>query len=335
MQTPVERVREQRGGAAICGGCEETSAAVTGKARLLPDPDSRATPARWADSGWIFHSSVDEVAFMFAATDHGKAISDLTLADTTIRDGGKPPAAVTGFKGEAQLPLRLGLIIDTSESITTRFSFEQAVADDFMRRVVTGKEDLALVVGFSNSVLLVQDFTDDGHRISEAINKLAPAGGTALWDAVAFAADKLARRAEDQPVARMLVVITDGGDNSSRASLKRAIEAAEVGGVTIYAVSTQENRDLDTPSLKDSAAVSAHALRTLAEATGGKAFFPGSIHNMNRSLGDLQEVIRSRYFVSYKPALFKRDGRYRAIDITAHKFGHKLRTYVRKGYYAR
>jgi VWFA-related protein len=227
-------------------------------------------------------------------------------------------------------------VIDTSESITSRFSFEQAAAAHFVSRVITSKDDLALVVGFSNSILLVQDFTGENNRISEAINKLAPGGGTALWDAVAFAADKLAARPEEQPVARMLVVISDGNDNSSSVSLQRAIETAEKGDVILYTVSTREGFDLNVnASMKDSASRGDRALKTLAESSGGRAFFPGSIRNMDHSLGNLQQIIHSRYFVSYKPAFFKRDGKYRTIDITAHQSGRKLRVYARKGYYAR
>jgi len=322
VQTPVRSTREKQ-------------VAVGSKVNLSPNPGLRAQPAGWGDTGWIFRTNLDEVAVVFAATDHGKAVSDLTQAEVTISDNGYPPAVVTGFRSETQLPLRLGLVIDTSESIISRFSFEQAAAGDFVNKVVTGKGDLAFVVGFSNSVLLVQDFASNKNRISEGINKLAPAGGTALWDAVAFAAEKLAERPEEQPVAKVLVVISDGEDNSSRASLKHAIEAAENGDVMIYAVSTQEDLDPTTHALKDSAALGNRALRTLAESTGGKAFFPGSIRNMDRSLGELQEVIRSLYFVSYKPALFKRDGQYHTINMDVRKSGHKLRVYTRKGYYAK
>ncbi len=319
---------------AICGGCDATSVALAGQTNPLRNPEPRARLAKWADSGWSYRSSVDEVAVVFAAIDHGRAVSDLTRAEVTIRDDGKAPAAVTGFRSEAQLPLRLGLVIDTSESITSRFSFEQSAAGDFVSKVLTGKKDLGFVVGFSNSVLLVQDFTGDSNKISEAINKLAPAGGTALWDAVAFASDKLVQRPETEPVARVLVVISDGNNNSSSLSLERAIATAEDGDVIIYVVSTHENLETNN-AMKDEASVGDRALRALAESTGGKAFFPGSIGYMDRSLGDLQQVIRGRYFLSYKPALFKRDGRFRSIDISARKAGRRLHVYARKGYYAR
>jgi VWFA-related protein len=228
-------------------------------------------------------------------------------------------------------------VIDTSDSVASRFKFEQEAAANFMQKGVTGPGDLAFVVGFSNSVLLVQDFTGDQKLISHAVGQLVPAGGTAFWDAVAFAADKLAVRQESQPVARILIVISDGEDNSSSATAKQTISRAQRGEVTIYTVNTLD----DVDSVADSLAgehtlntVGAHALHTLADLTGGAAFTPGSIHRLKGSLASLQQVIRSRYLVSYKPALFKRDGQYRAIDIKAERDGHKLRVYARKGYFA-
>jgi VWFA-related protein len=130
------------------------------------------------------------------------------------------------------------------------------------------------------------------------------------------------------------VVISDGEDNSSSMSLKEAIERAEHGEVIVYTVSTRDNRDVTTPLVADISPVGDRALKTLAEHTGGSAFFPGSLGYLDHTLRDLQQVIRSRYLVSYRPALFKRDGHYRTIDITAQKAGHKLRVYARKGYYA-
>jgi len=198
-----------------------------------------------------------------------------------------------------------------------------------LQAVVTGKDDLAFVVGVNNSVLLVQDFSDDQARISHAINELAPGGGTALWDAVGYGAGKLAQRAEGQPVARVLIVISDGEDNTSSATLKEAIASAQRGEVAVYTVSTRDETEVDP-----SAEIGAQALRTLSELTGGTAFIPGSIRGLKGSLAELQQVIRGRYLVSYKPAAFQRDGRYRAIDIEAEKDGHKLKVYARKGYYA-
>jgi len=310
---------------ASCSSCAPPVSSASPSGASAPVPLRSHTKY----NGYTYRSSADEVAVFFTATDHGKSVTNLTLKDVGVRDNSKPPAAVTGFRNESELPLRLGFVIDTSDSVTTRFKFEQDAAANFLQKVVTGPEDLAFVVGFANSVLLVQDFTGDRKLISHAVEELVPSGGTALWDAVAFAADKLASRAETQPVARILIVISDGDDNSSSTTAKEAINRAQRGEVAVYTVSTRELTDTAEESL-----VGEHALRALAELTGGAPFSPGSVHSLKRSLGALQQVIRSRYLVSYRPALFKRDGQYRAIDITAEKDGHKLHVYARKGYFA-
>jgi Ca-activated chloride channel family protein len=321
--------------ASDCSTCAESPAPVeteVAKADLLPGasptPQPKHTPAK--TTGWVFRTSADEVAVFFTATDHGRPVTNLTGKDVGIRDDRKAPTAITSFRNESELPLRLGIVIDTSGSVARRFKFEQDAASHFMHKVVTGENDLAFVVGVANSVLLVQDFTSDPKLISHGINELVPSGGTAIWDAVAFAADKLASRPETQPVARIVVVISDGEDNSSSTTLKELITRAQHGEVAIYSVSTREVTD--DPAV--ASLVGEHALKTLSELTGGAAFTPGSAHRFNGSLADLQQVIRSRYLVSYKPALFKRDGQYRAIDITAAKDGHKLHVYARKGYFA-
>ena len=303
--------------------------APTTEARLTSGPilPTRASGAK--SSLHTLRASVDEVTLFFTATDHGKSVTGLTGANIAIQDDRKPPAAILGFRNEAQLPLRLGLVIDTSESISTRFSFEQHAAINFLQKAITDQNDLAFVVGVANSVLVVQDFTNDQKKISHAIDQLAPSGGTALWDAVGFAADKLASHPEEHPVAKILVVISDGEDNSSNIALKDAIKRAQHGEVAVYTVSTRDYEHEEASAL-----LGDHALKTLAELTGGATFTPGSIHRLNGSLGDLQQVLRGRYLISYKPALFQRDGRYRTIDIIAQKDGHKLRVYARRGYYA-
>jgi Ca-activated chloride channel homolog len=318
---------------AMCSGCEPAASQGAAKDPVTGNPNQRAESAVHRDGGWTLRSAVDEVAVLFAATDHGKSVPDLTPADVVIRDDRRAPATITGFLNERQLPLRLGIVIDTSGSVSDRFSFEQAAASDFLQKVMIDPKDLAFVVGFSNSILLVQDFTADQNQISHAIGQLAPAGGTSLWDAVGFAADKLASRPEETPVARMLVVISDGADNSSSATLKEAIESAGRDEVIVYAVSTRDQRDAATAF--DESFVGDHALKVLSESTGGTAFFPGSIRWLDHGLLELQQVIRGRYLVSYKPEELQQDGRYRSIDIGANKSGHKLRIYARKGYYAR
>jgi Ca-activated chloride channel homolog len=294
-----------------------------------PDSISAANQPGAASPGATLHINVDEASVLFAATYHGKSVIDLAASDIAILDDGKPPAAILGFRNESQLPLRLGLVIDTSESVTGRFSFEQAAATRFLQEMNFGRDDLGFLVGVNNFVLLAQDFTADATEASRAMYQLVPGGGTALWDAVAFAADKLAGRPEAQPVARILVVISDGSDNSSSVTLKQAIAHAQRGGVAVYTISTS---DCLAASLEPT--VGDRALSALADLTGGAAFMPCSASHLNGSFADLQQIIRSRYLLSYAPASFEADGMYRTIDLEAQKDGHKLRVFARKGYYA-
>jgi VWFA-related protein len=303
--------------------CTDCGALTAENSRSSSDIGSRPSV------GAVIRASVDEVSILFAATDHGKSVTNLASSDILVRDNRQPPNAILNFRTEKELPLRLGLVIDTSNSVTERFKFEQAAAIRFLQKVVTDSNDLAFVVGVNNSVLLVQDFTSDQGLTAHAINELAPAGGTALWDAMNFAAEKLAGRPETQPVARVMVLLSDGEDNSSSVTLKEAIASALRREVAVYTVSTR-----DVLNEEESAVLGDRALQTISELTGGAAYRPGSVSRLNGSLTELQEVIRSRYLISYRPAAFQRDGHYREIDITAEKDGHKLRVYARRGYYA-
>jgi Ca-activated chloride channel homolog len=300
-------------------------------ARPAVDTESSGSPEP-ADANvahQVIRVKVEEVAMLFAVTDHGKSVTNLSPSDIQIRDDGRPPGAILGFHNIAQLPLRLGLVIDMSNSITDRFVFEEAAASKFLETVATDKNDLAFVIGFNCAVLLAQDFTADQTLTSRALTKLAPGGGTALWDAVAFAADKLASHPETEPVARILVVISDGEDNSSSVSLQQAIWAAQRGEVAVYVVSTKEDKKYEFDPL-----VGTPALKTLSAQTGGTTFTSVSIGDLGRRLAELEQVLRGRYLVYYTPSSSQTDGRFHAVDIKAEKDGHNLKVYARKGYYA-
>jgi Ca-activated chloride channel family protein len=313
---------------AMCEGCSDASVpSNTSKiAQPVGDP-----PGPSLKTGWTMRETVDEVALLFAATDHGKSVTDLTSEDVRITDNDEPPAAIVDFRSEAELPLRLGLVIDTSGSISRRFAFEQGAAGRFLQNVLTNRNDLGFVVGFANSVLLLQDFTTDQTQLSDGIQLLAPGGGTALWDAVGYASRKLGSRAERGNIAKILVVISDGDDNSSTETLKDAIRAAQSEQVSVYTISTYE----PSGGEPGPAPIGERALKILAEQTGGASFTPGSVRRLDRSLAELQDVIRSRYLVSYKPAHLQLNGSFRRIDVRAQKSGHRLRVYSRKGYYAK
>lgn len=313
----------------ISGTCTiENSPVSFGKPGGSTGKDSQSASATRMNGDHVFRVFADEVMVFFSATDHGRPVTDLTSGDLHISDNHIRASAITSLRNESELPLRVGIVIDTSDSVTERFPFEQKTATDFLRNIVTGPDDLAFVMGFSTDVRIQQDFTSDRPLLDGAIHHLAPSGGTALWDAVEYAADKLATHPECRPVARILFVVSDGDDNSSDLAIQHVVSRAEQGQVSIYVVSAREFLNQS-----NSAVAAERALKALADLSGGSILDPLSLRKRQNGK-KLQQVIRNRYFVSYKPEMFKANGQYRPIDILAQKDGHKLRIWARKGYFA-
>jgi len=193
--------------------------------------------------------------------------------------------------------------------------------------MLSGASDLVFVAGFADATTITQDFSADPSQLGKGIDELTNGGGTALFDAVSTACWKLAAYHEGEQVAKVLVILSDGEDNSSHGSLKQSLQAAEKTGVAIYAVSTREDRGDKTDADK--------VLESLAERSGGEALFPGDILTLGKSFDKLHDLIRSRYFIAYRPADFQPDGSYRTISIVAEKGGKRLQVRARKGYHAR
>jgi Ca-activated chloride channel homolog len=240
-----------------------------------------------------------------------------------------------GFRTEHELALRVGVLIDTSGSVTQRFRFEQAAASAFFHQVLTRPGDLGFVMGFENYPTVTQDFVGDPNLLSQGVERLKVGGGTALYDAVRTACQKMVHREEHEPVARILVVLSDGQNNAGAVTLERAIDAAQEADVLIYTISTNDNLRLDNTAAWDYAHAGDTNLRKLAEESGGRLLRPNGPNEVARAFAKIGDELRSRYSVSYKPADFSPDGHYRRINIKAHKLGEKLEIRSRKGYYAR
>jgi VWFA-related protein len=282
---------------------------------------------------WLLTKQVNEVNVIFMAARKGKPAGDLSQNDITVRDDDKPPAAILGFRTEQSLPLRVGVAIDTSNSVTSRFRFEQAAASAFFHQTVNRDSDLGFVMGFENHPTVTQDFVGDPELLSQGVERLKVGGGTALYDAVRAACQKLRNRSEQDMVARVLVVLSDGQNNAGVVTLERAIDAAQEAEVTIYAIST--NYTAYDPE-HDFAAQEGNAnLHKLAEQSGGRVLFPSNPKEVAKAFAKIEEELRSRYAVSYKPSEFTPDGHYRTIKIEARKAGDKVEIRARKGYYAR
>ena len=271
------------------------------------------------------HARVNEVNVLFIATDkHGKFVRDLNQSDFSILDDHKPPQAILNFRRETDLPLHLGLLVDVSGSVGSRFNFEQEAATSFLQHTIRTGFDKAFVMGFNSHTQMAQDFTDEYPRLYWAVHKLHNGGGTALYDAVYRACkEKLLKDHSERPVRKAIIVVSDGEDNQSEVSKAQAIEMAQRAEVIIYAISTDDSGLVMRGD---------RVLEQLAEATGGRAFFPFKMKDITRSFAAIEDELRSQYVVSYKPADFDADGRYRTIQISSLKKDVGVR--ARKGYFA-
>lgn len=313
-----------------CGSAAGQSAPASPAAQTAPGqaPVANAvSPATKTDdipSAGTIRLPSNEVNVIFTVTDkHGRFVKDLKANQFRILDNNLPPKQVMDFQSETNLPLRVGLLIDASNSIRDRFLFEQQAATEFLQQIIRPKTDRAFVLAFDEVWDVTQDFTNDLDKLTRGINVIRPGGGTAMWDAVYYACrDKLMRESTGETVRRAIIIVSDGDDNQSRALRSEAIEMAQRAGVIVYAISTNLSNIHDTGD---------HNLKMLAEATGGQAFFPFKLQNLQDAFHDIQEELRSQYSVSYKPDQFEANGQYRPIVIIPDD--KKLRIRAKKGYY--
>src|ERR1700689_2565779 len=292
---------------------------------LVSTPPSTLDASQPDDSVVTIKKRVDEVNVLFIATDkHGKFVRNLDQKDFAILDDHKPPQSIVNFRRETDLPLHLGLLVDVSGSVHSRFEFEQDAAISFLQHSIRADFDKAFVVGFNQQSDMTQDFTDNVQLLSTGIHRLQDGGGTALYDAIYRACkDKFLKDRPDHPTRKAIVIVSDGEDNQSEYSRAQAIEMAQRAEVIIYAISTDDSGLI----LRGD-----KVLEQLAEATGGRAFFPFKMKDITHSFAAIEDELRSQYVVSYKPADFDADGRYRSIEISALKRGLQVR--ARKGYFA-
>ncbi len=270
--------------------------------------------------------NVDEVNLIFTVTDkRGEFIPNLHQSDFALLDNGKAPERVTSFAQQVNLPLRVGIVIDASTSIRSRFQFEQQAANEFLLNILKSKRDRAFVMGFDVTPNLTADWTNNIDALETGVNRLRPGGGTALFDAVYTACrDKLLDASHSQePFRRAMVLVSDGDDNQSRAYLDDAIKMCQRAETIIYAVSTNW-----TPSRGKGDAV----LQKMTEATGGRTFFPPSVEDVSASFSAIEKELRSQYELTYKPADFKRNGEFRTIYLFANDRRYQVR--AKKGYFA-
>jgi VWFA-related protein len=274
----------------------------------------------------IFMLEVAEVDLWFTARDrHNHWVTNLSEEDVRVLDDGQPPKSVIKFQSQVDLPLRIGLIIDTSDSVTNNLALEESSAAHFLQEVLNPAKDLAFVVGFNKEPRLEQDLSSDTNALTGAIQNLQFGGTTALYDAVHFACERLADHPEAGPARRVLVVLTDGEDNSSHFRPDEAIAAAVRANVIIIALDTSQWPNPYDPRFK--------AFKEMAEATGGMLVRADNKGEMKKAFKDIPRQLRSHYLLAYVPAELSQDGRYRKIQLRAKR--HGMHMFYRRGYYAK
>jgi Ca-activated chloride channel homolog len=263
-------------------------------------------------------------------------VTDLEQSDFKILED-NTPQEIRFFGRETDLPLRIAVLLDTSNSIRPRLAFEQEAAIDFLDGVIRRNKDMAFLMTFDNEPDVIQDYTGDLGLLTAAIRKQRAGGGTALNDAIYRASEKLLNpplpKGANPEVRRVIVVISDGDDNLSDHALSDAIEAAIRAEAAIYAIST----NTDWLSISGDKPHKIHVeggdkvLEEYSEQTGGRVFYPYKVEDLAQSFVDIGTELRSQYFIAYSPRDTESVGKYRKIEVNTDRKGLAVRT--RKGYY--
>lgn len=287
--------------------------------------NSSTTPQAPSQAKKPIKVNVNLVNVLFTVTDKKKhLVLGLTKNDFQVFEDNKPQT-ITFFGQESNLPLRIGVLIDTSNSIRERLAFEKQAAIDFLNAAVRPGDDQAFVVSFDVEPQLLQDYTDDVGKLSDAIRELQAGGGTGLFDAIYFACkQKMVYSPPPQPyLRRVLIVVSDGRDNESQHSFDEALAMAQRAEAAIFAISTNRS------------GITEHGDKVLKEfsrQTGGRAFFPFEARDLAGAFQEIAKELRSQYSLGYISTNTAHDGTFRRIRIKPLQKG--LIVSARAGYFA-
>ncbi len=293
-------------------------------APLLGLLDPRVLPAQSHDQNpqTTIRTEVALVNVVFSAVDHrGQPVRGLTADDFLVFED-KQPQKIEYFsdlsKG-SDVPLTIALLIDTSGSVKNKLPFEKQTAAQFLKDVLRRNKDLALIIQFDSEVNLVQDFTEDPNRLIAALDTLEAGNSTALYDAIYLAVeDKL----KNESGRKVIVVITDGDDTSSKLRKEEAIEIAQKNDVLIYGIGVRGEYGANFGVLKK-----------FAEETGGSFFSPrAKFSEIQEAFKAIGQDLQGQYSLAYRSTNQKKDGGFRSIDLRCKSRDVRVRT--RRGYYA-
>jgi VWFA-related protein len=345
--------------ALLCGGVAlsaKSAASVSGVGPLA-SPSPSPTPKREElpqDSDEVVKFDTNLTNIFFTAADKNKRfISDLKAEDIRVLEDGQQQEIFT-FQTNIDLPLSLAILIDTSASEERTLPDEKAAARAFLENVIRGNRDEAAIVSFTGETTLEQGFTGNVDRLRRAVDRVefvppsgyigggvvvngtppisgtnqSLAGSTAIWDAVWATAEELIS-ASAEHTRRAIILLTDGDDTSSRMKIHDAIERAQKADALIYAIGIGDRYTFN---------VDEGSLRKIAEATGGRAYFPKHERDLNDAFTQIQRDLREQYLVAYSPSNKTRDGSYRRIEIQLVNPAlrqQNLKLNYRSGYFAK
>ena len=305
-----------------------------------PDPDSPASPAGAQQSKaptatiereggrYTLRQDAYEVRLNATAIDgSGRAIQTLDKDAFHVFEDGVPQT-ISSFRHE-DLPVSLGILIDSSGSMYDKRAAVDQASLDLVK--LSNKEDEAFVVDFSWDAFIDQDFTNDIAKLQQGLGYIKSSGGTAMYDALVASADYLSKNAKRPK--QVLLIITDGEDNASSATLEQAIRRIQdFDGPVIYCVGLLFGDDTD----KREARHARRVLETLSEQTGGVAYFPRSLKEVDSIAAEVAQDIRTQYTISYHSTKSPTLGGYRQVHVEAKEKGFgRLQVRTRTGYYPR
>jgi len=273
---------------------------------------------------YVFKAQVEEVLLYATVMDpHNRPVTDLTQQDFAVYEDDQPQQ-ITSFRRE-DVPVSLGILIDNSGSMRDKRPRVNLAALNLVR--ASNPKDEAFIVNFNDEPYLDQDFTSNVNDLRDALDKIEARGGTALYDAVIASADHLAKAGKHDKKA--ILVITDGEDDASAKTLEEAVRSVQdEQGPTVYTIGLLgDDSDRERKRAR-------RALERLAFETGGIAFFPRDLDEVDQITQQVAKDIRNQYTLGYKPTHPQQEGGFRTVRVEAHDGREKLQVRTRSGYFA-
>jgi len=309
---------------------------VTESRAQNPSPKASPTPPVAGQDQEPITTFIRRVRLPITVVDKkGQFVPGLTKSDFLVFED-KVPQQIETFEDDLgqSLPLYVVVLMDTSPSTAGKLKFEQESAMNFIQTVVRPRRDRVLFATFDHEVNLRQDFTDKLDLLDRAVFNVKQTGSqTALFDAIWQFCDEKLRSVSGR---RVLVVITDGEDTYSRANLKDAVDIAQRTETTVFAISTKAGFLSTVPGVEAGQVKDQRDrdLVTLAEETGGVAFFTGDMLSLEKSFNKISKELRAQYLVTYKPANDRYDGSFRRVEVKLAQGRGDLKVRTKHGYKA-